>query len=96
MAMTRRTATQALLPGIGATALRRRTDVEGCPSAPFPLTQQFQSDGVMGAETALFEISPQMSNVPDEWMKARPDFWKLPSMKTSATKPADPGAKPGQ
>ena len=58
--------------------------------------QQFQRDGVLGTDTALFEISPQMSNVPDEWLKARPDFWKLPSMKTSATKPADSGAKPGQ
>jgi hypothetical protein len=52
--------------------------------------QQFQRDGVLGIDTALFEISPQMSNVPDEWLKARPDFWKLPAMKTSsAAKPAE-------
>jgi len=56
--------------------------------------QQFQRDGVLGTDTALFEISPQMSNVPDEWIKARPDFWKLPAMKTSAAKPADAAAKP--
>ena len=57
--------------------------------------QQFQRDGVLGTETALFEISPQMSNVPDEWLKARPDFWKLPAMKTSsATKPGEASAKP--
>jgi len=57
--------------------------------------QQFQRDGVLGTDTALFEISPQMSNVPDEWLKARPDFWKLPMMKTSAvTKPADASGKP--
>jgi hypothetical protein len=57
--------------------------------------QQFQRDGVLGTETALFEISPQMSNVPDEWLKARPDFWKLPAMKTSsATKPGEGSAKP--
>jgi hypothetical protein len=56
--------------------------------------QQFQRDGVMGTDTALFEISPQMSNVPDEWIKARPDFWKLPAMKTSTAKPADAAAKP--
>jgi hypothetical protein len=56
--------------------------------------QQFQRDGVLGIDTALFEISPQMSNVPDEWLKARPDFWKLPAMKTSsAGKPADAPAK---
>ena len=42
------------------------------------------------------EISPQMSNVPDEWLKARPDFWKLPTMKTSAmSKPADAGGEAG-
>jgi hypothetical protein len=56
--------------------------------------QQFQRDGVLGTDTALFEISPQMSNVPDEWIKARPDFWKLPTMKTSTAKPADAAAKP--
>jgi hypothetical protein len=57
--------------------------------------QQFQRDGVLGTETALFEISPQMSNVPDEWLKARPDFWKLPMMKSSAVmKPADASGKP--
>jgi hypothetical protein len=56
--------------------------------------QQFQRDGVLSTENALFEISPQMSNVPDEWIKARPDFWKLPAMKTSTAKPADAAAKP--
>jgi hypothetical protein len=56
--------------------------------------QQFQRDGVLGTETALFEISPQMSNVPDEWLKARPDFWKLPTMKTSSAKPAEGSPKP--
>jgi hypothetical protein len=60
-------------------------------------TQQFQRDGVLGTETALFEISPQMSNVPDEWLKARPDFWKLPAMKTSsAAKPGEGSAKPAR
>ena len=35
------------------------------------------------------------ATVPDEWIKARPDFWKLPTMKTtSAAKPADAAAKP--
>jgi hypothetical protein len=57
--------------------------------------QQFQRDGILGVDTSLFEISPQMSNVPDEWLKARPDFWKLPAMKTSSTaKPAESAAKP--
>ena len=57
--------------------------------------QQFQRDGMLGVETVTFEISPQMSNVPDDWLKARPDFWKLPAMKTSATtKPADGSGKP--
>jgi hypothetical protein len=50
---------------------------------------------MLGVETVTFEISPQMSNVPDDWLKARPDFWKLPAMKTSATtKPADGSGKP--
>jgi hypothetical protein len=56
--------------------------------------QQFRRDGVLGADTALFEISPQMSNVPDEWLKARPDFWKLPTMKTSSAKPVESSPKP--
>jgi hypothetical protein len=56
--------------------------------------QQFQRDGVLGADTALFEISPQMSNVPDEWLKARPDFWKLPTTKTSSAKPVEGSPKP--
>jgi hypothetical protein len=57
--------------------------------------QQFQRDGVAGVETALFEFAPQMSNVPDEWIKARPDFWKVPTVKaTSMSKPGE--AKPAQ
>jgi hypothetical protein len=35
-----------------------------------------------------------MSNVPDEWLKARPDFWKLPTMKTSSAKPVESSPKP--
>src|SRR5262245_61208128 len=57
--------------------------------------QQVMRDGVLSTETVTFEISPQMSNVPDEWLKARPDFWKAPTMKTSTTvKPEEGSAKP--
>jgi hypothetical protein len=57
--------------------------------------EQFQRDGILGVDEALFEISPQMSNVPDEWLKARPDFWKLPAVKTSSTaKPVESAKKP--
>jgi hypothetical protein len=57
--------------------------------------QQVMRDGMLSTETVTFEISPQMSNVPDEWLKARPDFWKLPTMKTTSTaKPVEAAAKP--
>ena len=57
--------------------------------------QQFQREGLIATDVATFEITPQMSSVPDEWTKARPDFWKAPAPAKTAAKPAD-AAKPGQ
>ena len=57
--------------------------------------QQFQRDGLMSTDVITFEITPQMSNVPDEWTKARPDFWKAPAPAKAAGKPTE-AAKPGQ
>jgi hypothetical protein len=55
--------------------------------------EQFNREAVISADTVSFEIAPQMSNVPDEWIKARPDFWKAPAMKSTMTA-TEPMAKP--
>jgi hypothetical protein len=55
--------------------------------------EQFNREAVISADTVSFEIAPQMSSVPDEWIKARPDFWKAPAMKTTM-KATEPTAKP--
>jgi len=41
---------------------------------------------IQSSETNLFALNPHMSYVPDEWIKADPDFWK--------PKPAAPAAAP--
>ena len=57
------------------------------------MLQKMQREAVMSADTPVFAIIPQMSHVPDEWIKARPDFWKAPAMKAAMAKPA-PAARP--
>lgn len=47
------------------------------------------ADTVDSSESQLFSINPKQSYVPDEWIKADPDFWKP---KPAAAKPAT--AKP--
>jgi len=36
----------------------------------------------------LFEFNPRMSYVPDEWIKADPDFWKPKTVAATTAKPA--------
>jgi hypothetical protein len=52
--------------------------------------RQFYKDALISAETTTFELTPQMSHVPDAWTKARPEFWKAPAppKTTMATPPA--------
>lgn len=52
------------------------------------ILEKFQREGMAGTDIVAFEISPQMSHVPDEWIKARPDFWKAPAMKAMMATPA--------
>jgi hypothetical protein len=59
-------------------------------------SEAFMREGIAGMETVTFEISPQMSHVPAEWIAARPDFWKAPSMKmkTTSAAPKESAVKP--
>jgi len=41
---------------------------------------ELESAAVESRQTNLFAFSPKMSYVPDEWVKADPDFWKPKSM----------------
>jgi hypothetical protein len=59
-------------------------------------SEAFMREGIAGMETVTFEISPQMSHVPAEWIAARPGFWKAPSMKmkTTSTAPKESAVNP--
>ena len=58
--------------------------------------EAFMREGIAAMETVTFEISPQMSLVPAEWVAARPGFWKAPSMKmkTTSASPKEAAVKP--
>jgi len=43
---------------------------------------------VASSQHQLFAISPRMSYVPEEWIKADPDFWKPKTVAAPAAKPA--------
>lgn len=51
-------------------------------------------EAIAFTDVVSFEISPQMSHVPAEWVSARPDFWKAPSMKTTMAAPKTPAVQP--
>jgi hypothetical protein len=51
-------------------------------------------EGIAFTDVVSFEISPQMSHVPPEWITARPNFWKLPSTKTTMAAPKVPAVQP--
>jgi hypothetical protein len=46
------------------------------------------------SRSELFSINPKMSYVPDEWIKADPDFWKPKPAAAPAAKPAAVEKKP--
>ena len=50
---------------------------------------ELESAAVESRQTNLFAFSPKMSYVPDEWVKADPDFWKPKSMGAAAGKAAE-------
>jgi hypothetical protein len=53
------------------------------------------SASVESSSHQLFAFNPRMSYVPDEWIKADPDFWKPKAVTAPAAKPATaPAAKP--
>jgi hypothetical protein len=54
---------------------------------------ELESAAVESRQTNLFAFSPKMSYVPDEWVKADPEFWKPKSAGTPAA--AKPAEKPG-
>ena len=49
--------------------------------------EAFNRAGIQMVDTLTLEISPQMSHVPAAWITARPNFWKLPAMKTTMAAP---------
>jgi hypothetical protein len=56
--------------------------------------EAFAREGIAFTDMVTLEITPQMSHVPAEWIAARPDFWKAPSMKTTMAAPKEPAVKP--
>jgi hypothetical protein len=56
--------------------------------------EAFMREGIESMDTVTFEISPQMSHVPAEWIAARPGFWKAPSMKTTSVPQKESAVKP--
>jgi hypothetical protein len=59
------------------------------------MSEAFMREGIAGMDTATFEISPQMSHVPAEWIAARPGFWKAPTMKKmTSAEPKESAVKP--
>ncbi|HXZ30898.1 MAG TPA: hypothetical protein VEH30_01340 [Terriglobales bacterium] len=44
---------------------------------------------IQSSETNLFMLNPKMSYVPDEWIKADPDFWKPAAPAAAPKKPAE-------
>jgi hypothetical protein len=49
---------------------------------------------VDSSRSELFSINPKQSYVPDEWIKADPDFWKPKPAAAPAAKPAAAQKKP--
>jgi hypothetical protein len=54
----------------------------------------FNREAIASTDVVTFEIDPRMSHVPPEWISARPNFWKAPSMKTTMAAPKQPSVAP--
>jgi hypothetical protein len=50
---------------------------------------ELSAASIESSETNVFAFNPRMSYVPDEWIKADPDFWKLKPEGAPAAKPAE-------
>ncbi len=56
--------------------------------------RELEADSIQESDAELFAINPVQSYVPDEWIKAAPDFWK--PKHAGAAPAAKPAAKPAQ
>ena len=56
--------------------------------------EAFTREAIAFTDVVTFEISPQMSHVPAEWIAARPNFWKAPAAKTTMAAPKTPAVQP--
>jgi hypothetical protein len=52
------------------------------------------ASAVDSSRSELFSVNPKQSYVPDEWIKADPDFWKPKAAVAAAPKPAAAEKKP--
>lgn len=52
------------------------------------------ASAVDSSRSELFSVNPKMSYVPDEWIKAEPEFWKPKPAAAPAAKPAAAEKKP--
>jgi hypothetical protein len=57
--------------------------------------EELSAATIESSETNLFMLNPKMSYVPDEWMKADPDFWKPKATAAPAAAPKKPAEKTG-
>lgn len=55
--------------------------------------EELSAASIESGESNLFMLNPKMSYVPDEWMKADPDFWKPKSAAGAAAAPKKPAEK---
>jgi hypothetical protein len=59
--------------------------------------RELEADCIQDSDSELFAVNPRQSYVPDEWVKAAPDFWKPKPAAAPAAKPAaKPAAAPAQ
>jgi hypothetical protein len=56
--------------------------------------RELSAAAIESSENQLFQFSPKMSYVPDEWIKADPDFWKPKAASTSTATPNKAEKKP--
>ncbi|MGD0157142.1 MAG: hypothetical protein ABSB50_13670 [Terracidiphilus sp.] len=57
--------------------------------------RELEAASIQESDSELFSVNPRQSYVPEDWVKADPDFWKPKPMAAPAAKPA-PNAKTAQ
>ena len=55
---------------------------------------ELSASAIEESSTNLFAFSPKKSYVPEEWVKADPEFWKPKAAPAAATKGEEKPAKP--